>query len=193
MLVSAACLLCASCAGGGAGDAAVPRRPGYARVAEYPARYSAVDSLPLRIEANSSAETSIERMADGSVWLNVTYPAYKARVYYTFTPVDAGKVEAALENRAERIGLNIGNAQPESEHFTTPEGYYVTLVKAPSALPMPVHFLAVNPDNPRWLVSGSAMLYGVGLQASADSISPVIDTIYRDISHAMSRIAPVGQ
>lgn len=189
-LVSAACLLCASCSGADKGDAAVPRRPGYARVAEYPARYAAVDSMPLLVEANSQAVTSSERMPDGSVWLNIAYPGYKARVYVTFTPVDSASVEAALENRAERIGLNLGNAPTESEHFTTPGGYYVTLVKAPQALPMPVHFIAVNPGDPRWLVSGSAMLDGIGPQAPADSIGPVIETIYRDISHAMSRLAP---
>lgn len=181
-------MLCAACASRSADDGAVPRRPGYARVAEYPALYSPVDSLPLRIEVNSQAITQAERMADGSIWLNILYPAYKATVYCTLTPVDRLTVEAALENRAERIGLNLGAAQAQSEHFTTPGGYYVTLVKAPGALPMPVHFLAVEPDEPRWLVSGSAMLSGVGPDAPADSIGPVIETIYRDISHAMSRL-----
>ncbi|MCM1222660.1 MAG: hypothetical protein NC548_50190 [Lachnospiraceae bacterium] len=168
----------------------MPRRTAYPRVAEYAERYAAVDSLPLLIEANAQAMTSTELMPDGTVWLNIEYPAYNARVYFTLTPVDSATVEAALENRAERIGLNLGNAQAESEHFTNPNGYYTTLVKAPQALPLPVHFIAVKPGAPKWLVSGSAMIDGTGPQTPADSIGPVIETIYRDISHAMQRLAP---
>lgn len=160
-------------------------------MAEYPAAYSVVDSVPLRIEANASAVASVEAMPQGAVWLNLAYPAYKARVYVTFTPVTADNVESALENRAERIGLNIGNAETESEHFTTPAGYYVTLIKSPQSLPAPVHFIAVNPESPQWLVSGAAVFDGTGPQVPADSIGPAIEIIYRDVSHAMSHLSPL--
>lgn len=189
LIVSCACVLLLACSRSGGDGDSVPRRLGYVRVADYPAEYAVIDSLPLRIEANSRAQTSVERQDAGVVWLNITYPDYKARVYVTLTPVDASTVEGALENRAERIGLNLGGAETESEHFSTPEGYYVTLIKSPQALPTPVHFLAVNPEEPKWLISGAAMLEGVGANAPADSIAPVIDTIYRDISYAMSRLS----
>lgn len=164
-------------------DQSVPRRTGYYRMQEYPAQYTRHDEVPLALNANSSARFDVEVRSDGSYWVTVDYYRYKASIYYTFTPLAERDATALVENRLERMRLDLGNAADLStEEYMNPNGVNVWMVYAPHSLSTPVKFLALNND---WMVSGTAFLSGVTPVTNADSVAPAIEAITRDARYAM--------
>lgn len=167
-----------------AGDsAAVPRRRAYPRLPEYGASYTPAPGAPACYYVNSHAELSVD---SGGRWLTVRYPLYDAEVYVTVTrTASQHELKAVLDNRRERMALNIGGAQATTAHVASPDSFVGVIVEAPGSV-MPVQFVAT--DGVECVVSGAARL-NVRPDAPYDSISPVVRTLSRDITFALKHLS----
>ena len=178
-------LILASCAGK---DKPVPRRDAYPRVETYPASYAAADSVPLRFEINTEALANTKLAAEGAVWLNVAYPRYDAEILCTFTPVDASTVEGVIDNRTERMNLNLGGATPAFKEYMSKGGFRATVAIALGAISTPVQFIAVEDTCPRWVVTGAIYFRNAASISSIDSIAPMVAVMERDLTHALQKL-----
>ena len=167
------------------GHTPVPRRPAFPRIALYDTVYAAVDSLPLHLELNAALKSEVKTRPDGSLWITARYPDYNATLYLTLSPVSTSDVESVVDNRTERIHLNINGAGINIEEADNVSGYHSNIVRTVSPSSTPLQFLAVNPRRPRWVVSGSVFFEGMSATTSLDSIQPVYDAVGRDLRHAM--------
>ena len=163
---------------------AIPRRPAYPRIELPDSVFGHRDRLPLGMEVNESSVAEITRDDASGVWINVTYPGQNAQVYYTFTPVTEDGVAEVLDNRLERISLNLGGNSAKMTEFLTPSGLAVRLFEGGNVA-TPVQFLAT--DNATLVVSGSAFLPELS-PATSDSLSPVVKMLERDIVHSLQSL-----
>ena len=142
----------------------LPRREAYVRINPYPAEYTAT-SLPVHFVVNS----------------------HGAALYCTFTPVsDREEKIRNVENRLERMQLNIADTRIDSEETTGPD-FSATLVTTPSASATPVQFLIYPAAGSGWVVSGATFFPGIKPGASTDSVAPMIKAIEADVREAISQ------
>lgn len=185
------CIVClmafglADCAQKNSEERSVPRREGYPRIASEESVYVEVDSLPLVMEFNDKAQLTKRMGADGSVWIDCLYPQLRSTIYFTFTPVNGTTKANVVSNRLDRILLNLGGMEAEIEELENKEGDPVTIFTAQDVVTTPVQFIATTP---LWVVSGTVFLADVSSNAPMDSISPIIETLHRDILHSLSSI-----
>lgn len=160
----------------------VPRPEAWPRIAIYDSTYQTVDSLPVIFEANSSAK--IEHTQPG--WVNINYPAYAATIYLTVTQTNPAEIEKVVDNRLERMALNISeNADARQEHFVSPEFESLMLV-SPGTRSTPLQFVAT--DRRSTVISGTAFFHNAGQITSTDSVAPVIESLKRDLVHALNNL-----
>lgn len=160
----------------------VAKPEAYARVVDYGREYVAVDSLPLHFEVNANA-----RLTRKDMWLNVTYPAYRATVYLTFTPAEPDAIASIIDNRMERAHLNLASAAGlEISEIVTDE-FTSRLLQSESTTATPLQF--VSTDGERWVVSGAVFFENVMPNAPLDSLRPMVETIRRDLIHGLSKIS----
>jgi len=165
----------------------LPRRDAYVRLEAYPAEYVRAE-VPIDFDVNASALTKVEGRADGSYWLTVEYPRYGATMYCTFVPVDGkGKVGAVVDNRLERMRLNVADAPIGTEQYSG-DNYSFTLVLTRTLSATPVQFLVYPTQEKGWVTSGTVFLPGIRPGSSLDSIRPAIDAIENDIRHSIYRM-----
>ena len=180
-------LAAASCAGGSDGDRPIPRRAAYPRIQIPDSVFSASDSLPMSLQVSDAAVTELSAGDDGSVWVTVKYPGLNASIYYTFTPATATTVGSVIDNRSERIALNLGSAEAESLSFALPGGIDCDIITDRAGrASTPVQFIAT--DHHRFVVSGAAYIADAG--APPDSIAPIIAMLRRDITHSLKTLRP---
>jgi len=174
-------MIAAACGDGT--PAPTPRRHGYPRIQVYDSCYSAVPGAALRFEVNCMAEARVD---SGGRWLTVGYPLYGADLYITFTRAESSaSLSAALDNRRERMVLNLGGADAATTHISSVGGFEAALVEAPGS-GMPLQFVAT--DGGRYVASGAVQLID-GAYAPYDSIRPVVAALRRDIVHALSQLS----
>lgn len=173
----------ASCSGGDsvADRPGVPRRPAYPRLQLPDSAYISPTGLPLGMEINSEATFKMERHDDGGDWVTVSYGVAGAEIYYTFTPVSEATAAGVIDNRLERVSLNLGGNSAELTEFVTPEGLAVRIIEGGSAT-TPVQFLAT--DNSSLVVSGSAFVPALD-STTRDSLAPVVGMLRRDIINSL--------
>lgn len=165
----------------------VPKRYAYPRIQLPDSSFSVSPALPLSLQVNDAAKAEIDRSDNRSVWVNVSYPSQQATIHYTFTTVD-NEVELndIIENRLERIGLNIGSNDYETISFETPAGFKNNIFVS-AAGNTPVQFIAY--DGLKNVVSGMAWL-PYGQTARPDSISPIVEMLQRDVIHSLKTLQP---
>lgn len=192
MKIAAACILAAclailaACSGAEQQRRTAPRPQGYPRVQAYDTAYAAVPGLPLHFEANSQAQAETETKDGGAVWLTVSYPAYDARLMCTFTPVTSATVESVVDNRAERMSLNVIGTEPQVDELVNDAGYAAVIIYDPVAVATPVQFLAAPAEiGDGWVVSGTAFFDRVQAGAPLDSLAPMAETMLRDVRHSI--------
>lgn len=180
--VCLASLLCA-CSGQTSRDKTqVPRPEAWPRIAIYDSIYQVVDSLPVVFEANASAK--IEHTRPG--WVNINYPAYASTIYLTVTQTTPAEIESVVDNRLERMALNIAdNTDVTQEHIVSPEFESLMLV-SPGTRSTPLQFVAT--DRCSTVVSGTAFFHNAGQITSTDSVTPVIESLKRDLVHALNNL-----
>lgn len=164
-----------------------PRPQAHPRVQQYDAAYAVPEGLPLDFEANAQAKAQVEAQDNGAVWLTVDYPAYDAQLMCTFTPVTPTTVSQVVDNRAERMALNVIGMDPQVDQFVNDAGYAAIIICDPVAVATPVQFLAAPADTAaaRWVVSGSAYFAHAQAGAPLDSLAPMVETLLRDVSHSV--------
>lgn len=160
-------------------SAAVPRPRAYPRVETYPMQYRDLTVGPLKLKVNSSAESIVD-----GLWADVNYSAYEMAIYITVTQINDADLEAVMNNRTERMALNLGGAQGELTQFMTDNGAWAVMVTSRSGSGLtPIQFLAT--DSTEWVVSGVVTSVGA---ANADSIKPTIDAIKNDVLELLMRL-----
>lgn len=182
-----ACLASLAACSGAEQQRTAPRPQGYPRVQAYDTAYAAVPGIPLRFETNSQAPAAAEAKDGGAVWLTVSYPAYDARLMCTFTPVTSATVESVVDNRLERMALNVIGTEPQVDEFVNDAGYAAVIICDPNAVATPVQFLAAPAeiDGNGWVVSGTAFFDRAQAGAAIDSLAPMVETMLRDIRHSI--------
>lgn len=183
-LIPVILLLAAVACDGGSREDAVPRRRAYPRVAVPDSTYARVSGVPLVFEACRAAEARVD---SGGRWLTLHYPAYDTDVYVTFSPAaSADALQAALDNRRERMSLNLYGAPATTSHVASADGTFeAALVYAPGT-GTPLQFVAT--DGARWVVSGAASM-DVEAGAPYDSVRPMVDVLHRDMVHALRTLS----
>lgn len=178
----AATLLAPGACGTGDNSAPVPRRRAYPRIEIPDSAFTIVGNAPNRLQINASAQ--ILDSTDNK-WVTVIYPDLNAKIYYTFTPVDKSTIDAVIDNRLERINLNLSGHKPEFLPVDTREGFTGQIVVDRFGGTTPVQFIVT--DRSTVVVSGAAFLPDAD-GAPADSLNPVVDMLRRDIIHSIKTL-----
>lgn len=167
----------------GSGSDPTPRRHAYPRIEQIPQEYAPVEGAALHVEANSRAEATLD---SAGRWLTLRYAPYDADIYLTVTDADNEQaLRAALDNRRERIALNLSGAPASTTHITSADSSFEAAVVYAPATTTPVQFVAT--DGLRYVVSGVAHL-NAAADAPADSLQPVVDVLRRDIAHTLATL-----
>lgn len=183
-----------SCSGPGSDadhPAPVPRPTAYPRIDLYDTVMKPVDAvLPLVWLANTQATVTLPHRSvsdDGAIrWINIEYPRYGVIMYCTFIDVDPARLQAELDNRIERISLNIGSNRTEVIEINTPSGFHSQLLVTPQGTVTPVQFLTT--DSHRRIISGAAFLKSAPPAGTADSIAPIVNALRDDMIRTLSGI-----
>lgn len=166
----------------------IPRRTAYPRVNLCDTVYVKSSLLPVNFEINAEAiasEDSSNNTNDGSKWINVFYPKYNATLYYTYTPVTSSTIDDVIDNRIERISLNIGSLTSEMTEMNTPSGVIAKIISTPTSEVTPLQFIATN--NLSWVISG-AFCFNETTNISTDSISPILKAVNNDLFHTIKNL-----
>ncbi len=180
-LIFAALFILVSCSR--SGDTPVPRPMAYPRIPVHDSVYTAVPLIPIHFELPTAAHTTIDSSHTESIWINAAYPAYKATLHCTITPVTGQTAHEIIRNRTERMSLNTGGHPTEITQLTSPSGYESQILLTPSGTVTPVQFISVSPQ---WVVSGA--LYIQPHHSSPDSVAPILRAVRRDLIHASKTI-----
>lgn len=187
LLLSALALvvLLNSCDSGGR---PVPRPEGYPRIALYEAVYRNDSIGPVIFESNAgTAVTERRQGADGTGWLTLAYPRYGAILYLTASPATASTLGGIIDNRLERISLNIGGATTELTELTGKGGWHGRVTLTPSGSATPLQILATSPCGD-CVVSGALFLERAATATSPDSLAPALEAVRDDLIHAVNAL-----
>ena len=178
--------LLAACGGGGNDSISVPRPEAFVRITLYDSVYSSLDSLPVRFDVNAATVSTVSHRSPRDIWADVAYPAYRGVLHVTFTRVtdDSSRMKT-VDNRTERMALNLGANRAEQIVLDSPGGFSTSILLSRSGGLMPVQFLSVGKE---WVVSG-AFTFNTPSE-KADSIQPVVQALKSDIIHLSQTIAP---
>ncbi len=177
--VSAFALAC-SCSGDN--TAAVPRQRAYPRLVVADSLYRPLSLNGLALEVNVATVDSISPAKDNSSWLNIIYPTYcnGSVIYTTVTPVTDATRQQVLDNRVERIALNLGGNEAEVTEFENHDGWNCQIIKSMSPVVTPIQFIATNQ---RFVITGAYYINETG-----DSVKPYVDAVGRDIVHLLKTL-----
>lgn len=171
-------------------NAPVPRRRAYPRIQAPDTTFTRLTGLPLLMSVNGSQPVHTDMRSDGSMWLTVEYPAYRARILCTFTPVDETTIARVLDNRYERMSLNAGTGAHTLDEFDTTGGYHSSILRSQSSSATPLQFISAPAVHPDWVVSGSVFFEDASPTASADSLRPVIDIMHGEVAKMLRSLQP---
>ena len=170
------------------GGRPVPRPEGYPRIALYEAVYRNDSIGPVISESNAgTAVTERRKGADGTGWLTLAYPRYGATLYLTASPATASTLGGIIDNRLERISLNIGGATTELTELTGKGGWHGRVTLTPSGSATPLQILATSPRGD-CVVSGALFLERASTATSPDSLAPALEAVRDDLIHAVNAL-----
>lgn len=164
------------------GDRPVPRPQAYPRI-EFP------DSVYVPVEVGGvtmlfNDATEIHESPSGAMkgaWIDVRYKCLTTpELYLTLTQSDDSvEMDLALDNRRERMALNLGQESAELVELTSRGGWNCQLVVARASVTTPVQLLAWKDGE---MLSG-ALVVNVPDSLSADPayIAPVVEGVERDM------------
>lgn len=174
-----------SCTERGRGDA-VPKPEGWPRLTLPGNSYTAHAVGPARLCFNSEATVGIDRKADTSWWITVTYPQFRnATLYLTLSATSPAEFENALGNRRERMELNAGGATTILTELTSAGNWHCELAETVTSLTTPLQLLATDSAN---ILSGAFYL-NLPPGSSPDSIAPMVRTVRDDMLYLLKNCA----
>ncbi len=162
-----------------------PRPKGFARIPTYDSTYISISHENIHFEINSS--TLVTRNSLNPQWYNISYPKYNAILYCSFTPTTKSSIDNIINNRIERISLNIGDNIYISTDLKNGYNFTSTILRASTGTANPIQFIST--DNDSWVVSGSLFIANFSTYKN-DSLYPIIDAVERDLIHALKNIKP---
>lgn len=163
--------------------AITPRPIGYARITPIDSTYTHIQHHKIYFATNNSAQVIHD--STNTQWYNIVYPQYNAIIYCSFTPTTESTIAKIIQNRVERISLNIGDNPSISTELKNDNNFVSTIIKTPTGTINPLQFIST--DNVSWVISGTLLLKE-SLSSKSDSLLPVIDAIERDIIYALENI-----
>lgn len=176
-------LTLAACTGTSSHSEAIPRPHSYPRLTTYPSIYTSPASLPCRFQINNYTELSCTSN-HSSLWADITYPLYNATLHCTFTPADRTKQAEIINNRLQRMGMNLGdNAAEQTTVASADSSFTSTLLRSSGPTITPLQFLSTSRH---WVVSGALEMPSAAV--NVDSVRPLIDAVYTDILHTLTHI-----
>ena len=159
---------------------AIPRREAYPRLEQYAPQYTDIRIGQFSVPVNSSA------IVDSITpeWTNVEYPRYGLTLHLTAlkTPSET-ELANAVDNRLERMALNIGDKNAADTSFITSAGLECVVVVSRDGIPTPIQFIAVESSG--GILSGTVALKGKA--TPTDSIAPIIDAMAAEIDTLLRR------
>lgn len=165
-------------------EVATPRPMAFPRVATCDTIYRLVDQAVIPIEVNAAANVEV---AENGRWVNVDYPSYNGRLALTLGIYNRhDSINAAVENRIERMSINVGDFAAEQTSIDSPLGIHSVLLTTQAHCVTPLQFIST--DRRRFLVSGSFSFNGPVGKEKSDSLSPVIDALRTDILHLINNL-----
>ncbi|MDE6498344.1 MAG: hypothetical protein K2L21_06775 [Muribaculaceae bacterium] len=169
--------------GGSDGRDAVPKPRAYPRIAVADSVFAPVPGAAIPFEACTAAQAQVD---SAGRWITLSYPAYGATVYVTLSEApDQERMAAMIDNRRERMSLNLNGAPASTGHITSLDGSFEGVLLEAPGTGTPLQFLAT--DGYRRLVSGVAQLSTAGT-APHDSVRPILAALRRDIIHALKNL-----
>ena len=183
VLVIITAALLAACASRNDAPAPIPRPTAYPRVADPGTVYTSVDSLPVTLEVSEAAVVERPR-AD---WLNIIYPDWSVTVHVSVTAVDPAEFERALDNRMQRLHLNVASLAVTDEIELDSPDFSSVIISSPDSRSTPLQFIAAAEDS-AVIVSGVAFFSNVAPDAPVDSLAPVVRYLRRDLTHALENL-----
>lgn len=170
-------LLLAACSGGH--QTPTPKPEAYPRIEMPDSVFRTVSVNGTDIAVNSGAVAKIEEKENGDSWITVTYPSFgNVTLYLTLsnaTPEEPA--ESILANRRERMSLNLSGAESLLTTLVSTGGWECEMLSSRSSLSTPVQILASKDGK---VMSGTMYLH-ISHTTPADSVSPVIDAVERDM------------
>lgn len=167
----------------------IPRRTAYPRITVCDTLYKKTSLLPINFEINAEATAiNLKRnhTNDKSLWVDINYPIYNGTLSCTFSQAaDSISINKILDNRTERIALNLGESSFEITDINTPHGISGKIFLTQTNMVTPLMFLATNHHN--WVLSGS---FGFNLSQTInyDSVAPILDAVNYDLIHAIKTL-----
>ena len=167
----------------------IPRPRAYPRIQLYDTVYTDRHGLEAGFIVNEAAEVNRKMIAGSgqqphsSGWADVVYPAYSATLHCTFTPVDDSTRSQVVDNRTERMALNIGGNTAEQIGLSTTSGYDAIVLTTVGSAVTPLQFVAAGR---KWVVSGALTFEAESIDA--DSILPIISAVRTDVIHAIKHL-----
>lgn len=177
LLAAAMLLIAASCTD--TSNRPMPRRTAFPRVNLYDTVYTAVRVGDIPVAVNANATTTFPQQG----WVDVAYPRYGATLHLSVVNVSNADMSDAIDNRLQRIALNLGDANGEQFDFTS-DDFSCRLIVAPEAGQTPVQLLATNNTT---IISGTAVISGN--TTPVDSIRPIVDAIAKDALYLLQNLS----
>lgn len=193
MKIAVACLLLAvAISGCSVGDKSdenvVPRRHAYPRIDVPDSTFTFIETgyNGMQLSLNDATDYALHSSDDGtSNFIDVNYPGHNAAIYFTITPVDNTTLASVIDNRLERVSLNLGGADAELLEFDSPAGFENKIFVSRADISTPVQFIAT--DGETTVISGTSFLKDASA-ANADSLAPVVNMLRRDILHTLKTL-----
>lgn len=176
------CIGLAACGGGSQSPdqsdttVAIPRPKAYPRLTIYGPEYVNA-GLPAGFRTNRAAD--VDTVDARGQWYDVCYPAYGATMHLTFRPVDSSTRDAIVDNRLQRMALNIGDNFAEQTEVESHSGFTTIILTTTGPTLTPLQFLSVGGQ---WVINGA--LQFDASEVVADSVMPIIEAVKADVVHA---------
>lgn len=170
------------------GETAVPRRHAYPRIDVPDSAFTFIETgyNGMQLSLNDATEYALHSSDDGtSNFIDVDYPGLNAAIYFTITPVERATLPDVIDNRLERVSLNLGGADAELLEFDSPAGFENKVFVSRADISTPVQFIAT--DGETTVISGTSFLKDASA-ANADSLAPVVNMLRRDILHSLKTL-----
>lgn len=155
---------------GGSAVDFIPRRHAYPRVEPYSTATQLVSLAPFAFKV--AAEAHVDRT--GEHWLDISYPRYGAVLHISASRFkDSKEALAAIDNRRQRISLNIGAALARSYSFQNDAGLSCEISVCAEGVATPVQFIAYDAQSS--MLSAAFVINGP--ITPTDSIRPIINLL----------------
>ncbi len=176
-LIAAITLSALSCTRGH--STSTPRPEAYPRIAMPDSTFTQMNISGISLAINDGAVADVEEKENGDCWITIGYPSFSnASIYLTLSNATKDEpAEAIVDNRRERMALNLAGADGIATTLTSSGGWDCEMITSRSALSTPVQILASKDGR---VISGTVYLQ-IPHTTPTDSVSPVIDALERDM------------